>query len=133
MDKKTYYIRQTAIGSFFQETISNKYDILNLGAIYKNKLLLNINNIFWKTILNTWINNILLNQPAKLEYKLTMPIWYNHLLLKDNIFIKNWYQDGIIKIGDILNKPNKVFSVQEIVHKYNVQQNDFLTIDLSWQ
>ena len=112
---------------FFQETITNKYDIVNLGVIYINKLLLNINNIFWKTILNTWINYILLNQPTKLEHKLTMPIWYNHLLLKDNIFIKNWYQGGIIQIGDILDKSNKVLSVQEIVRKYNVQQIDFLT------
>ena len=34
------------------------------------------------------------------------------------------------QIGDILDKSNKVLSVQEIVHNYNVQQIDFLTFHI---
>ena len=68
-----------------------------------------------------------MNQPTKLEHKLTMPLWYNPVLLNDSLVKKNWYEKGIIQIGDILDSKNNIRSITDIVQTYKVQPIDFLT------
>ena len=56
-----------------------------------------------------------------------MPWWYNPELSNDSLVTINWYEKGIIQIGDILDSSNDIRSITYIVQTYNVQPMDFLT------
>ena len=77
-----YYNRELY---FFELTITSKHNLLNFGTSFINKLLPSLNNNFWKSTLNAWIKYVSINQPTKLEHKLTMPLWYNPVLLNDSL------------------------------------------------
>ena len=61
---------------------------LNFGTSFVKNLIPNLKNNVWKMTLNAWIKYVSINQPTKLEHKLTMPLWYNPVLLNDSLVKK---------------------------------------------
>ena len=45
---------------------------------------------------------------------LSSPIWYNPLVPRNILYITKWFNRGILKVGDIVNKQGHVLDQKEI-------------------
>ena len=60
---------------------------------------------------------------------LTIPLWYNPLISDKPLYLPDWYQKGVIIVGDVVSF-NKVISYNELCQKFSAHFNflNYLTV-----
>ena len=129
---KTTWIRRMLLNDgnwsyVIKEKINLKY-VTVYGEEYIQMLGNQINNKFWKDVLNSYSKFIAVNTPKSINDFLNCQIFYNKNILVDNKFVVNkyWADKNILFINDLVNKNGNLYSLQEFEHIYNIKTN-FLT------
>ena len=112
------------------ETPWDKLAKMYLGSIQKTVLFrscysLNMarktTNKFWSESLYCWsifIDSIPINNASD---ALSKPLWNNPTVSKANLFLPDWYNNGIISIADILGGNGKFISQNDLKTVYHIR------------
>ena len=87
--------------TLFEDTITKKIDIIKLGPNYLKTL--KTKNLFWKSTFEAYTDYCIINKPKTIKQKLETPIWYNSEISAEDLYMPEWYKQGVIAVGDILN------------------------------
>jgi hypothetical protein len=71
------------------------------------------------------LRNGKINEAAEIKEQ---TLWYNKNIKqgRNPLFIKNWYQKGIMYVSDLLNNDNNFLSFEEFTELYDLEPKDFL-------
>ena len=130
--KSTWIRRYLISDGKWKNIINCSIDInklIHCGSGYIQKTCESIDNKFWKDTLLSW--KVIADKDVKLNKNyniLHSPIWYNDDIKVDRqqVFIKDWFDKGIIYIGDLLDTNLNFKTQTDIQEKYNITLN-FLT------
>ena len=95
------------------------------GSVYIQKLQQHIKNKFWQDVLKAWQLLREKDEYDSWECFLASPIWLNNNIKVANkpIFYKDWFENGIRFINDIVNEDGTFFSHQKIEEMYQINVN----------
>ena len=98
------------------------------GDVYQEKLLVEVQNIFW----NDCVRSLLILSKKQVyhgkESLLSIPLWYNTRVIQWKI--PTWVNKGIMMIGDILDKDGVLLDIEQIQRRWNVPCNFLLHLSL---
>ena len=127
--KSTWIRRILNSEGIWQNILAKILDIkslLQFGIEYLNKTIRNLNNTFWKDVLNAWkelqIKENLNQKHVNLAYT---SLWFNNEIKVNRAFVfyKHWAQKNIIYINDLLCDEDRFFSYEEFMEKFNMNIN----------
>ena len=79
-------------------------------------------NPFWKTVFQYWTHFCRNRKVACSQDILNSCLWYNSHISKD-MFYPNWYQKGILTVGDVVESDGKLLPVSVLRHRFNLNIN----------
>ena len=103
------------LGSIQKTVLFGSYYSLNMARKTTNK--------FWSETLYCWsklIESIPINNVSD---ALSMPLWNNPMVSKANLFLPDWYNNGIISIADIVFGNGKFISQNDLKTVYHIRTN----------
>ena len=112
----------------FNTTICPANKLTEFGPLFAAHLCTRISNQFWKEVLKSWIDLCNKNTAETFSHALAQPLWYNQIISKEPLFIKNWNDCGIKIIGDLVKNNHEIMSLAEIRNKFGANNIDFLTM-----
>ena len=122
---KATWIKRT-ISSFnsqwiqlFQTTITTVNKIQTRGLSWLKYLATITSNEFWKDTLLAYAHVSQLQKITDNQEINTIPLWYNDLLTEQPVFFKNWQENGIDFIDDIISQDGSVITLDHLQNKYN--------------
>ena len=83
-------------------------------------------NPFWKEVLDSWMQVSNSQKIDSLEKVLYSPIWYNSKIVPYDLYIKDWFNKGIIYVKDILNLNGSMMTQQQLQNFYKINITNFL-------
>ena len=94
--------------------------LFSLGEEYTRNTVRLMTNVFWKEVLESLVEFRRLFCNDKEEIML-QPIWYNGNINIGNryAYFKNWYNQGIHTISDLINEDGKLMNYDEFCTAYN--------------
>ena len=129
---KTSWIRKMSYNTLIRNMIENinpeMVNLINYGIEYSKNLYKTVTNPFWKDVLKHFIIFQENCKPVTTEEKLSDHIFYNPNITRDNksIFIKEFADNNILYVHQILNDNNSFMNYQEFKNKHNWCQINFL-------
>ena len=133
---KLGWLRRLELGGKLREFTFAVYPILNkiniFGGEYANVVMQNIQNAFWKDVMKHYKKIYLKATVTDTDEFLSECIHYNINVTRDKkvIHIKEWCEQGIIKIGHIVNAEGNLMTFNEFKVKYPcVNTTNFLTFE----
>ena len=109
---------------FTEITKCNFRDIEDFGDDFYAKKYSLVKNLFWKEFLGA-LSEFKLKLPVfTTKYSiLNCPLWNNSRIKidKNTIFWKKWYDEGIIRLKDILKEDKRFLSLEELEIKLNMK------------
>ncbi|XP_063415179.1 uncharacterized protein LOC134697074 [Mytilus trossulus] len=104
------------------------------GSVYIQKLQQHIKNKFWQDVLKAWQLLREKEEYDSWECFLASPIWLNNNIKVANkpIFYKDWFENGIRFINDIVNEDGTFFShkkIEEIVPTSQLKWTEIFGFD----
>ena len=88
--------------------------------------------LFYKNLINLWNQFKIDNEPINGNDVRNEFLWFNDFILiqKKPVFLKQWYQLGIKRVGDLLDNESNFLSQQILYEKYGLQTNflEYLSI-----
>ena len=103
------------LGSIQKTVLFGSYYSLNMARKTTNK--------FWSETLYCWsklIDSIPINNVSD---ALSRPLWNNPVVSKVNLFLPDWYNNGIISIADIVFGNGKFISQNDLKTVYHIRTN----------
>lgn len=87
-----------------------------------------IANIFWKDVLEAWLH-FSEKSPEQKSYPSMEPLFYNENILieKKTVFNKNWFENNIVFVNDVLNEDGSIMKLKDLKEKYKKIELDFQT------
>ena len=88
----------------------------------------NLHSIFWKEIVQIWCNFNFAKPETLNDIKIQV-IWYNSCIRiqQKPIFYKQWYENGILTIADVLDDQGSFLDFDGFCRKYPNVKTNFLT------
>lgn len=130
--QKTSWIRRLLINqgplwvNLFEDTICEVKKLLLLGNLWPVTLAGQVKNEFWKDTLQSWTTVLKKISFDKNKSPWCEPLWYNPLISNGKLFYAYLYEKGIHVIGDIIDRDNKILSLDTIKHKFSIPNLNFL-------
>ena len=92
-----------------------------MGITEIESKLVDIQNPFWKDVMEAWCQYRRKIQPKCTTQVLSEPLWYNSKLKYKSMYVQNWVKCGILYIKDVVS-PNGTFkSFRDVKEQYNVK------------
>ena len=93
------------------------------GSCYSQNMARKTTNLFWSETLNCWsklCDNIPINHTIG---ALSRPLWSNPMVSKANLYLPDWYNNGIISIADTLLGNGNFVSQNDLKTVYQIKTN----------
>ena len=107
----------------FNTTICPLRKLTIYGLSWIKKIIQTITNRFWKDTLSAFIRvsnkQIITNN----DDLLMVPLWYTQEILTNNFDIKNWVDNHIIFIKDIIDSDQNIHTLQYLIDHHNLKTN----------
>ena len=111
--------------TFFNDNICQISKLSSFGTHFLKKTINSTKNKFWKTSLQAYYNYSQINKPKTLEEKLCSPLWYNEEISTYELFIPDWYKNGIITPGDLLDENLQMIPRNDLIRKFKITYKRF--------
>ena len=104
------------------ECSTTEQKLYSFGDFYINMLKRRTKNMFWKEVLNVYIELRMGIDTQSFDNVMRMPIWFNSQISigGSSIFYKKWYDKGIQFICDLFTENGKFCTYIELCNRYNV-------------
>ena len=96
-----------------------------LGSSYASYLSKQTNNNFWAQTLNYWSRLIASIPINNTNDALSDSLWNNPKVSKLQLFLPNWFNKGIVSIGDLIYESGDFLSQNIMKKTYNIKTNFF--------
>lgn len=82
---------------------------------------------FWRDVIESWAEYV--REPVEASDFLSQPLWNNVFIKIDNkpVFYKSWYMRNLRYVNDLVDESGCFLSPTEIINKFNLKGNNFLT------
>ena len=97
--------------------------LLMLGSSYASYLSKQTNNNFWAQTLNYWSRLIASIPINNTNDALSDSLWNNPKVSKLQFFLQNWFNKGIVSIGDLIYESGDFLSQNIMKKTYNIKTN----------
>ena len=114
--------------TLFNSTIIKTEELYQLGTLNLITQISKITNPFWIDVLKSYVIFNNRNKPNSISDILSQPIWLNPHISNTILFIKNWYQNGLIYISDFFDINGNLLDLPKIREIYGVNNIDFITM-----
>ena len=129
---KLSWLRRIKINNDFCSTVLNFYPVMKnlnkMGGEVTKVLLQCKYNPFWENVIQAYGQICSVSLPSNTSELASEFIFFNKDILRDGkiIYIKEWTDKGISKIGDLLNGNKEFMTCQEFNNLHNLN-TDFIT------
>ena len=79
-------------------------EIFSFGGIYAAKLSSNLQNPFWKDLMQVWSEFFEVVPVENIKQILICPLWHNDRIGNGQLFLRNWWDMGIRVIYDLISE-----------------------------
>ena len=109
------------VNLFNEATKCSIKSVCDFGNEYLRSKLKEISNPFWKDVLHSLCDFVTLIPKRNISSVLKSPLWHNCFIKIDKrpIFIKKWYDSGIILIQDLFTDNGDFMTWYDFQQKYN--------------
>lgn len=97
------------------------WNLYSLGGCYATKLTRDLQNPFWENLMTIWSEFCRIVPIDNIDQVLESPIWYNEHIDHGRLFLKNWFDNGIRVIYDIIDKNGAFYTFEQLQAMYNVR------------
>ena len=98
------------------------HKLFTLGIGYAKTLSQNMQNPFWKDVLQNWAEFCKEFKIESIRQVLDSPLWYNQNAVNgNNFFIRDWYEKGIKFVSDIIDDEGNLYNFEALKAKYNLR------------
>ena len=131
LEKFVHALQLTWVKRYFEDknsqwSIIMKYNVreknkfFEMGSLWQQKLKKTVTNPFYYDLLNNWQQFL---EAVSLFNPMCMPLWYNPLISKSELFIKNLYSNGCIYVADAYYASGELLSCKDLNELYNYHCN----------
>ena len=94
----------------------------SFGMGYAKYLRQNLQNPFWKDVLQNWAVFCKEVKTESIKQLLDSPLWYNQNLLNGlDFYIRDWHDKGIVLVSDIIDDEGNLYQFEALKTKYNLR------------
>ena len=99
----------------------NFSEIFSFGGVCAAKLSSNLQNPFWKDLMQGWSEFCEAVPVENIKQILICPIWHNDRIGNGQLFLRNWWDMGIRVINDLISEEGIFYSFEQLKAKYNIR------------
>ena len=129
-----YFIKALKV-SWLRRVIQNSHDtswyslsmidfqkIFSFGKGYATRVASNLNNPFWKELLQIWAHFCSCIKVESIFQILNSPLWFNNNLRNgDYIYIKDWYNKGLRHVSDLIDERGNLYEFEALKTRHNLR------------
>ena len=86
----------------------NFHTLFSIGGSYAFKLSSELQNPFWKDLMDIWAEFCKILPVENIGQILDSPLWHNENIGRVTIFKKNWHENGIRVVYDIIGQNGEI-------------------------
>ena len=90
------------------------------GSLWIHNMTKKITNKFWTNVFEAWLKVLDKLKHGPYYNPDLSPIWYNPCISRDKIFLKHWFDKGIVFVADLLDENGNFQSVENLQNTYNL-------------
>ena len=114
-------LQQSDTGGWKELASINFSEIFSFGGICAAKLSSNLQNPFWKDLMQVWSEFCEAVPVENIKQILICPIWHNDRIGNGQLFLRNWWDMGIRVINDLISEEGIFYSFEQLKAKYNIR------------
>ena len=129
-----YFIKALKV-SWLRRVIQNSHDtswyslsmidfqkIFSFGKGYATRVASNLNNPFWKELLQIRAYFCSCIKVESIFQILNSPLWFNNNLRNgDYIYIKDWYNKGLRHVSDLIDERGNLYEFEALKTRHNLR------------
>ena len=94
--------------------------LFSVGGSYATKVSHDLQNPFWKDLMLIWAEYCNILPVENIGHVLEAPLWYNEKIGRGKMFFKNWYENGIRVVQDIVSENGELYTFEQLRNIYNI-------------
>ena len=114
-------LQQSDTGGWKELASINFSEIFSFGGVCAAKLSSNLQNPFWKDLMQVWSEFCEAVPVENIKQILICPIWHNDRTGNGQLFLRNWWDMGIRVINDLISEEGIFYSFEHLKAKYNIR------------
>ena len=114
-------LQQSDTGGWKELASINFLEIFTFGGVCAAKLSSNLQNPFWKDLMQVWSEFCEAVPVENIKQILICPIWHNDRIGNVQLFLRNWWDMGIRVINDLISEEGIFYSFEQLKAKYNIR------------
>ena len=114
-------LQQSDTGGWKELASINFSEIFSFGGVCAAKLSSNLQNPFWKDLMQVWSEFCEAVPVENIKQILICPIWHNDRIGNGQLFLRNWWDMGIRVINDLISEEGIFYSFEQLKAKYNIR------------
>ena len=114
-------LQQSDTGGWKELASINFSEIFSFGGVCAAKLSSNLQNPFWKNLMQVWSEFCEAVPVENIKQILICPIWHNDCIGNGQLFLRNWWDIGIRVINDLISEEGIFYSFEQLKAKYNIR------------
>ena len=100
--RRLYSATDQPFAVFFNENIAKTDDIISQGYDSTKEAITNTKNKFWKDTLTSWKDMCKSTKISSIKDAYSTPLWNNPIISECPIYYPNWYNNGVVLVGDLI-------------------------------
>ena len=131
MDQENCNRKKNAWLTLLSNEIPNiQQNLTMFGSLWIHNMTKKITNKFWTNVFEAWLKVLDKLKHGPYYNPDLSPIWYNPCISRDKIFLKQWFDKGIVFVADLLDENGNFQSVENLQNTYNLTINflDYLSL-----
>ena len=92
----------------------NFHTLFSIGGSYAFKLSSELQNPFWKDLMHIWAEFCKILPVENIGQILDSPLWHNENIGRVTIFKKNWHENGIRVVYDIIGQNGEIIRLNNL-------------------
>ena len=114
-------LQQSDTGRWKELALINFSEIFSFGGVCAAKLSSNLQNPFWKDLMQVWSEFCEAVPVENIKQILICPIWHNDRIGNGQLFLRNWWDMGIRVINDLISEEGIFYSFEQLKANYNIR------------
>ena len=114
-------LQQSDTGGWKELASINFSEIFSFGGVCAAKLSSNLQNLFWKDLMQVWSEFCEAVPVENIKQILICPIWHNDRIGNGQLFLRNWWDMGIRVINDLISEEGIFYSFEQLKANYNIR------------
>ena len=94
--------------------------LFSVGGSYATKVSHDLQNPFWKDLMLIWAEYCNILPVENIGHVLEAPLRYNEKIGRGKMFFKNWYENGIRVVQDIVSENGELYTFEQLKNIYNI-------------